>query len=1329
MWGNDACAVVVNDEGQHAVWPAAAHVPDGWRSVGVQGSQDVCLDYIEVAWDDLRPRSLRSTLAATPGVPQSPIEATPPSLERDLVVGAALAEHQGTDLLSGLIYTDRTLDPQTLASAWRDVTQRHPMLRSRYLLRDDAAGGKPQVVATIEAEAPSPTWTTLAPEAVPESADAFMDRLRDAAGAAHRRPYTFGDQAGLIHAFDCGGAGSGVLVSHLHAVLDGRSLVIVIQDLLHAYDERERTGQAPRWAEPAADFRDFREYLARRQATTDRSYWRPHAVRDHDSPALTETGFQDLEQAVVYHHRLAEELDRDARAATAHAEVPMSTLVYVAWARMLARRSGSTSATFATALSQRFGSASRNPMVGNAVATIPLTVLLDAPIRDVLRETRSTMLGHRDHAWDSWSELLNSAGSPGAIVQSLVILDRASLQDRVRQASPQWPGVIVETLRQPAFGVVLHLYTEPGLSCQLTVDASISAEDARGLLTEFESDLADVVAQVRSEQQAQQDASERAVEPAAGQGEAYGLPYAPGWSLWPDAVLRSAGVEFAQLEPLGDPALASIADDVLAEQPNPAQRTAATNERFAAEFAEAGRRLNRALRGVARDPRITEALAWQNRSALSNGVGPLLRRDPETVRRNAQHRQHESMVASYAQRYAAKNDTIGFFGPVGWATIAPGSGITVRPGQWPVDRRSVHLEGWVVRAIAERYAAELRPWLVPRLAPHLRLVDGGAALRVPMADPIPLSPAQRAVFAAVDGLRSAAQITAVILARDPSLSETLVEQVLDEAVDARRLRWAFDLPHQDAQPLEALRRQLEEIRIPAQGARTFRARRARERALRDLDDLDRARRKLADAAGNADAVDEAMADLEALVALLTGGTASRRHGELYAGRTPAYEECRLGAETTIGLDELASVAEPMEVVLNASRWFAHVCSEAFRAVLTELHGRRSRELGTAWVPLSDLWMLAADALMDPDELLSGPLAELHDRWGRVLNLPEGWADSRDEVRLDASGAAQRSRTEFVVPQPTGSQARLAGVHSPDLMYVPGREQGGEPARWVLGEVHPAQNTIGYRTWVDLHDDPDELRTAAEASNGPGRVWLTAVDELDGRPTRLTYALAGSRDLWLAVSDSATGTPRARTIRGADAMVGPGRGGLRVRVSEPDGGTDGSIGGCSADHDLPMMEVFADVVSGSLIQHFDVIATRRGVTPRVSLGDLVLSRRTWKFGCADQVWATARSESERYLAVRCWAAEHGLPRHLFMRTTGEKKPVFLDLTSLVSIDLLARAVRRSAREAGEAATLTVGEMLPGPDDLWLVGPDGHGRTAELRIVAVDSSLPADSEGAS
>jgi MbtH protein len=50
--------VLVNEEGQHSLWPAFREVPAGWAAVGPRGTRRECLDWIEANWTDLRPRSL-----------------------------------------------------------------------------------------------------------------------------------------------------------------------------------------------------------------------------------------------------------------------------------------------------------------------------------------------------------------------------------------------------------------------------------------------------------------------------------------------------------------------------------------------------------------------------------------------------------------------------------------------------------------------------------------------------------------------------------------------------------------------------------------------------------------------------------------------------------------------------------------------------------------------------------------------------------------------------------------------------------------------------------------------------------------------------------------------------------------------------------------------------------------------------------------------------------------------------------------------------------------------------------------------------------------------
>ncbi|WP_416985144.1 amino acid adenylation domain-containing protein [Streptomyces sp. T028] len=52
--------VVLNDEEQYAIWPAARRIPAGWRRVGGPAPSEWCDDLVDRLWTDMRPASARA---------------------------------------------------------------------------------------------------------------------------------------------------------------------------------------------------------------------------------------------------------------------------------------------------------------------------------------------------------------------------------------------------------------------------------------------------------------------------------------------------------------------------------------------------------------------------------------------------------------------------------------------------------------------------------------------------------------------------------------------------------------------------------------------------------------------------------------------------------------------------------------------------------------------------------------------------------------------------------------------------------------------------------------------------------------------------------------------------------------------------------------------------------------------------------------------------------------------------------------------------------------------------------------------------------------------
>jgi len=123
-------------------------------------------------------------------------------------------------------------------------------------------------------------------------------------------------------------------------------------------------------------------------------------------------------------------------------------------------------------------------------------------------------------------------------------------------------------------------------------------------------------------------------------------------------------------------------------------------------------------------------------------------------------------------------------------------------------------------------------------------------------------------------------------------------------------------------------------------------------------------------------------------------------------------------------------------------------------------------------------------------------------------------------------------------------------------------------------------------------------------------------------------------------------------------------------------------------------------------------------PRFRCGRVVLFRERWVFE-RDRLPRAESSDAGYHLEVARWRAAHHLPRHVFVHTSVETKPFYVDLESPVLVDLLRRA--SAAAVASEDGRLVVTEMLPAPEDLWV--RDAAGSYATEFLIQMDGPARA------
>ncbi|MEU1516216.1 lantibiotic dehydratase [Streptomyces sp. NPDC005811] len=762
-----------------------------------------------------------------------------------------------------------------------------------------------------------------------------------------------------------------------------------------------------------------------------------------------------------------------------------------------------------------------------------------------------------------------------------------------------------------------------------------------------------------------------------------------GWHLWRDVVLRSAGFPADRVLALTDPALAAAADLRNATGAKPG---APEHETYLAAFDEAAGRLSAAVRATAREPLFREAVTWQNRKLVADCLNKAAAGEP----RNVRGRNHEATITSYVQRYSLKNDTIGFFGPVGWGEWKPSAvtGLEVHHGPGLLARRTVYFESWAIDSVARTLSEDPRmlPWLAPRTVPSDRL--GGQLLHRPGKPPLGLSEEEAEVVGLCDGVRTAREIAQELLWSGlPGLeSEPEVFAVLGSLRDRGLL--VIDLTG----PIEAFPEQTLAKKLELVGDLDLRT-----SALATLKRLVDARDTIANAAGDCEALAAAMDGLNAAFEEITGGSSVRRAGATYAGRTLVYEDTVRDVRAGLGKPLLDELAPPLGLMLDSARWLVNRIADGYGALFAGFHDRWSQRTGDPAMPLHNMVSMATPHLFFSIRQLPGPvksaIADFQERWARILRIPDG----ARHHQVTVAEIADRVREEFpAAPVPWATAVH----HAPDLMIAAADIDAvsrGE-YQWVLGELHTAFNSLESRLFVEQHDVPASLLAADSADHGSRRIYLVPPKDWPAVTSRLappSTLLAPAYTYW-SLRDGAVRAP-GRMLALADLFVHQEEGQLVVRSR-------------SEAFSASLTEMMGELLSAASVNAFKPLASAPH-RPRVSVGRMVVSRESWSFRAADLAWANVKSEPDRFRAARAWRAEQGLPERVFYKSPAEDKPAFADFGSIALVNMLAKIIRKTAEDPEAGIGLT--EMLPDLGETWLQDRTGAWFTAELRTVAVDT----------
>lgn len=660
------------------------------------------------------------------------------------------------------------------------------------------------------------------------------------------------------------------------------------------------------------------------------------------------------------------------------------------------------------------------------------------------------------------------------------------------------------------------------------------------------------------------------------------------------------------------------------------------------------------VRSLFENERLQEALWWQNPAFARNTLPALLSGD--CFVESSKSRRRLRKFVSYLQRYCAKNEVIGFFGPVGFGRLvndllAPRES----GGEW-IQQRRVYLEPWIVRVIWYHFTTAQPEHALLYLSPRLSLRDGvvfdGSKSR--RAD------GGRAVTEEMEKLLR--QLRKAPLSLWDLTAEGYGEATLDLA---RRGGWISALPAIPSTgfPLEWAKHQARlyhpSICEPIQD---------------ELARFESLLSRMEEPRSGLESLPELIQEFQSLVAAKNSGQASRNQGAFYGGRLGFYEDCqRRGLE--LPKSWVTDIVPALSLVLQSARWMALQTAETAEQLFDLRAEKLYRRFGEGY-PAVHLWESTRDLFADPTKLkFKETGAELARRWRKVLG--EGAFRRWDSADVAAD-------VERLFPSRPHTY-KGAQFHSCDLFFT-------AHGKAVLGEVHPClfpfqdlsttlqnPNPEFLNSWYEERSDRVQVRPATF-------VPFTRL-HLDGRADQETHAV-------LVDPHHGSWRPSSQCVRLGDMTVH--RLEDRFVLRGPDG------------LEVGLLDFFTPDLSELQNLHFSPFA--EAGPDRLEIDGLVVRRAEWTLRASEFSLSGSLSVSQRLTRLNEALVEKGLPEQFFARFAKEVKPLLIVRDSVLFLDLFWSLLTAS----GECRC---SEVLPALEQAWLPTPDGAA-TGEGRFVFFD-----------
>ncbi|HSH02517.1 MAG TPA: amino acid adenylation domain-containing protein [Anaerolineae bacterium] len=401
-------------------------------------------------------------------------------VQQGMLFHTLYAPHNGNDIQQIIAVLHEPVHHQHFRTAWHQLGQEQPMLRTAFRWQDSATPHQ-FVVDHIELPFSFYDWQSLAPHQQQTQFESYKqaDRYQ---GFDLNIPPLF-----RVALFQFGPNHYQFIWSFHHAILDGFSFTSLIKQLFTIYAALQNT-QSVSPLNNDSSYTDYAQWIAQQNWSTSYPFWRQYLANVSaptpltiNQPATTKTP-QFLRQTTTLGLPLSSQL----RQFSQNHPFNLNTLIQAAWALLLARYAQKTAALFGVTKSIRASSGQHKKQFASTIGiflnTLPLYLDINPSqtIIDWLTYVRHQWLALRPHEQTPLVEIHRQTAVPtdDTLFHSILIFNYQTMNTDLRQQGPDWQNRYFDVERQTGYPLSLFVYAETDILLQLEYNSDLFTHDA-----------------------------------------------------------------------------------------------------------------------------------------------------------------------------------------------------------------------------------------------------------------------------------------------------------------------------------------------------------------------------------------------------------------------------------------------------------------------------------------------------------------------------------------------------------------------------------------------------------------------------------------------------------------------------------------------------------------------------------------------------------------------------------------------------------------------------------------------------------------------------------